>query len=143
MTDGSVNVDDDAGFGLVEIIIAMTIFALLAMAIAPVLLGGVQASVKMASMATATQLVNDGLEQARFGLPKGTACPSPSAPATVLSATDSRGVAFERRTTVRPDTACDTKRRALVSVEVVATQDSALYRAGQVVAEARTVVFLG
>lgn len=134
---------DDAGFGIAEIIIAMTIFALLAMAIAPVLLGGVRASVKMASIATATQLVNDGLEEARSGLPKNTPCPAPSAPTVLLSASDSRGVVFERRTTVRPDTACDATRRALVAVEVVAVADSPLYRAGQVVANAETVVFLG
>lgn len=133
---------DDAGFGIVEIIIAMTIFALLAMAIAPVLLGGVRASVKMASIATATQLVNDGLEETRDALQKSP-CPAPSAPPILLSASDSRGVVFERRTTVRPDTACDATRRALVAVEVVAVADSPLYRAGQVVANAETVVFLG
>jgi len=143
MDESSSSSDADAGFGIVEIIISMTIFALLAVAVAPVLLGGVRSSVKMASIATATQLVNDGLEQARRDLRDNPVCPSASAPAQVTTAADPRGIVFERRTTLRPDTVCDATRRALVSVKVVAVANSPLYRAGQVVADASTVVYLG
>lgn len=132
--------EQDAGFGIVEVIVAMVMFALLALALAPVLIGGIKASVKMTSIATATQFVNEGLESARVSLSE---CPaSPSTP-DISSRTDSRDVELVRTITISPDGDCAITKRALIEVEVAAANDTPQFRSGQVVSSARTVVFIG
>ncbi len=56
---------DDEGFGLVEIMVSMTLFAILLMALAPVLIQSFATSARNASIAYATQLVNARIDAAR------------------------------------------------------------------------------
>ncbi len=57
--------EGDAGIGLVEILIAMMILAIIAIAILPVLMQGLQLSASNATFASATAIVNGQLEDAR------------------------------------------------------------------------------
>ncbi|HRN28264.1 MAG TPA: type II secretion system protein [Terrimesophilobacter sp.] len=56
---------DDEGFGLVEIVVSMLILGLLAISFLPLLIQGMKVTVQNRVLATATQIVNDELEQAR------------------------------------------------------------------------------
>ncbi|WP_111719438.1 type II secretion system protein [Homoserinimonas sp. OAct 916] len=53
------------GFGMIEIIVSMFLIALLAVAFIPLLIQTLQVSVTNTTVATATQLVSDGIEGAR------------------------------------------------------------------------------
>jgi prepilin-type N-terminal cleavage/methylation domain-containing protein len=55
----------DGGFGLVEVVISMFLFAIIAMAALPVLWNGMSISARNAKTATATQLAAKELEIAR------------------------------------------------------------------------------
>lgn len=126
------------GFGIIEVIVSMVIFALLALALAPVLLGGVKASIKMTSIATATQFVNQGLEAARGTV---TSCAPATPPTSDL--TDSRGVLLRRTTTVTPDPGCATNKLVQVQVVVKAVTATSQFSANQTISSARTVVYVG
>ena len=55
---------DDAGFGLVEIVIAMLLLGVVAISFLPVLVRALTVSAQNVTIATATQLVNDQLDDA-------------------------------------------------------------------------------
>ena len=55
----------DTGMGLIEVVIAMFLLALLAMAALPLLIGTLKLSAGNSSVTTATQLVEEQLAQAR------------------------------------------------------------------------------
>ncbi|HEV7564858.1 MAG TPA: type II secretion system protein [Microbacteriaceae bacterium] len=57
--------DDDRGFGLIEIVVAMFILGLLAVATLPILVQGMRLSATNSTLATATQLANQQIEQVR------------------------------------------------------------------------------
>lgn len=76
------------GFGLIEIVISMFLLALLAMAFLPVLVQGVKQSAANATLATATQLVQQSVESAR----SQTTCTGVTS--TSNSVFDSRGVSL-------------------------------------------------
>lgn len=61
----SARTDSDDGFGLVEIVVSMFILALIAIAFLPLLIQGVQVAAQNRTLATATQLIHDQIEQAR------------------------------------------------------------------------------
>ena len=73
---------DDAGFGIAEVLVAMFLLGLIAVALIPILVQGLRVSVQNASLATATQLANQQIEQVR-GL---SACGSIIAATTTASA---------------------------------------------------------
>jgi type II secretory pathway pseudopilin PulG len=56
---------DDSGFGIAEVLVAMFLLALIAVAIIPILVQGLRLSVQNATVATATQLANQQIEQVR------------------------------------------------------------------------------
>lgn len=56
---------DDEGFGLVEIVIAMFLFGIIALALLPMLVTGVQYSTEQSSVATATRQLNALIDDAR------------------------------------------------------------------------------
>lgn len=60
-----LNPAPEGGFGLVEIIVAMLLFGLLAMSFLPLLVMAVKASANNARIATASQLAGQLLEQVR------------------------------------------------------------------------------
>jgi type II secretory pathway pseudopilin PulG len=87
----------EAGFGLVEIVVSMLILALLSMALLPVLVQGMQQSVKNSTLATAVQLANDRIRAAQSQAP---VCVNVATAAGVKSLTDDHGVTLQATTTV-------------------------------------------
>jgi type II secretory pathway pseudopilin PulG len=57
------------GFGIVEVVVSMLVLAILAIAFLPVLIQGIRQSASNASVATATQLVNEKLQLAQASSP--------------------------------------------------------------------------
>ena len=88
--------DDEDGFGLIEIVVSMLILALLAVAFLPLLVQGLKASSSNATLATATQLVNQKMESASAV----STCSGATALGGVSSLTDPRGVTIQVTTTV-------------------------------------------
>ncbi|TFC56941.1 MULTISPECIES: prepilin-type N-terminal cleavage/methylation domain-containing protein [unclassified Cryobacterium] len=85
---------DDRGFGMIEIVVSMFLIALIAMAFIPVLVQGMRLSVVNTSVATATQLVSQNMEQARA---RGTNCADlrTFAAEAISPVVDKRGVSFQ------------------------------------------------
>jgi type II secretory pathway pseudopilin PulG len=84
----------DRGFGMIEVVISMFLIALIAIAFIPVLVQGMRLSVVNTSIATATQLVSQNMEQARA---RGTNCADLRlfAAEAVSAVVDKRGVSFQ------------------------------------------------
>lgn len=61
----SVRAHDDEGFGLVEVVIAVFLLGIIAVALLPVLWNGLVQSSRQASTATATRELNSLIEDAR------------------------------------------------------------------------------
>lgn len=53
---------DSSGFGLIEIVVSMFLFALLAVAFLPLLIDALRATVRNATIATATQIMSEQLD---------------------------------------------------------------------------------
>ena len=96
-TASSIRPSDDEGFGLVEIVVSMFMLALLAMAFLPLLVQGLKQSSANATLATATQLVNERLQLAQA---KGPNCTAVTSVAGSRELTDPRGVIIRVTTTV-------------------------------------------
>lgn len=121
----------DDGFGLVEIVVSMLVLAILALAFLPVLITGIRQAAANATLATATQLVN---EQIRIVQGAGTTCANVTALAGTQDLTDDYGVQIRAVTTVAP---CPTG-TGTVAVGVTATR----LDTGAQIAEAATLVFV-
>ena len=128
------------GFGLVEVVVAMFMLALLALAFLPLLIQGIKQSAQSATIATATQFVHDQLDSARVQAQAG-ACSAITALASTdfrpggTALTDSRGVPLQLS---RTPGACPTPYPSTVSftVKVVRTDT------GQTVSQATTLIFV-
>ena len=57
--------DNDDGFGIAEVLVAMFLLGLIAVAVIPILVQGLRASLSNAAVASATQLANQQLEEVR------------------------------------------------------------------------------
>lgn len=97
---GEVN-DTEDGLGLVEIIVAMFLLALVAVAFLPLLINSLQLSIRNATVATATQILNAELD-ALVATPGTCAAVTAFGAATLSSTTDRRGVEYTPDRTV-PD----------------------------------------
>ncbi|WP_433862091.1 type IV pilus modification PilV family protein [Streptomyces sp. L7] len=62
---GARSAADEGGFGIAEVLVAMFLLAVIAVAIIPILVQGLRLSVQNATVATATQLANQQIEQVR------------------------------------------------------------------------------
>lgn len=117
----SVTRTSEDGLGLIEIVISMFMLALLAIAVLPLLITGLQASVRNTTMATATQLVGKEIEQARLAARSSCATlVATFASVTVSPTTDSRGVVLQP---VRTVSVCPTVFPGTVTVTSVVTGD--------------------
>jgi Tfp pilus assembly protein PilV len=87
----------DEGLGLIEIVVAMLLLAVLALAMLPVLITGMAQSTANTTFATATQLVNTQMQLAHS---RGTLCADIAAMAGTSTLTDPRGVVLTATTTV-------------------------------------------
>lgn len=122
---------DDAGFGLVEVIVSMVILAVIAIAFLPVLIQGMKQSVANSTLATATQLVNERLQLAQAS---GPTCTNVLLVAGEQDFVDDHGVTIHVTTTVG---ACPAA-VGTVEVAVVTTR----LDTSAVLAEADTLVFV-
>ena len=136
-TSSVLDSTNDEGFGLVEIVVAMFLLALLALSFLPLLIQGLEASATNATRATATQMVQARIELARSKPP---VCSSLATDLNGIatSVADSRGVQFVTTTTLG---ACPTALPATVplTVSVGRVGDSA---GDAPLAEAVTLLFL-
>lgn len=93
---------DDEGLGLTEVVVAMFILATLALALLPLLITGMQASVRNTTIAAATQFANDRMSIAQ-AMASNSAQPCidiatlQATPATMI---DARGVELRAVSTV-------------------------------------------
>ena len=101
MTPTDPHPDGDAGFSLVETVIAMVLLALVALAVLPLVLEVTRASATGVRLATASRLVAEQME-AKRAVPN-TICDDRNG-AVVVRTPDPRGGAFETRTNI--DGAC-------------------------------------
>jgi type II secretory pathway pseudopilin PulG len=96
--DRTALLDDEAGFGLVEIVVSMFLLALLAISFLPLLITSLKVTVSNATLATATQLVNQDLEVARSIAATNPNCSSMKTFATatpIAAVSDPRGVVLQ------------------------------------------------
>jgi len=109
---------DELGIGLVEIIISMFLLALLATAFLPILIQGMNTSVRTTTIATASQLAGQQLDQLREF---GTTCSEVSVfdDAVPATTTDERGTVYQPH---RQVAACPTTYPGVVSVRVWVTK---------------------
>lgn len=91
----------DAGLGLAEILVAMFLLALVAVAFLPLLINSLQLSIRNATVATATQILNAELD-ALVATPATCAAVTAFGTAALSSTTDRRGVEYTPDRTV-PD----------------------------------------
>lgn len=120
---------DDHGFGLIEIVVAMFLLAIVSMAVLPLLVQGLKSSSVNATLATATQLANQQIEQVR----SQSLC-SAIVPAT--STVTTQGVTLNVSRTIGPS--CPVSGYPItvpVSVSVTRTDTNA------VITSAKTLVF--
>lgn len=87
----------DAGMSLVEVVVAMLLLAVVAIAMLPLLLAGVERTAQNATRTSAVQLVAERMELAAVAGPD---CASVEALAATRSATDADGRALTLTTTV-------------------------------------------
>ena len=125
---------DDAGIGLVEIIISMFLLALLATAFLPILVQGLTTSVRTTTIATASQLAGEQLDKLRE---LGTTCSEVSVFDDVVQAatTDERGTVYQPN---RQVSACPLLYPGVVSVRVWVTRSGV----SQPLAEATTLFYV-
>ena len=131
--------DDEAGFGLVEIVVALFMLGVLAVAFLPLLIQGLKLSADNATRATATQILHDRLEAARL---QSTSCAAITIAldGTVISEVkDPRGITFQVITDVKTcPTGAALPGTVAVSVEVRRTDDLG----GTPLAQATTLIFV-
>lgn len=87
---------DEAGFGLVEIVVSMFLLALLAVAFLPLLIDAMRATVRNATAATATQIVSEQLDAVAL-IPRTCAGLAAFESAVLPTTTDARGTVYTAR----------------------------------------------
>ena len=128
--------DSEDGFGLVEIIVAIALLGILLMAVAPLLMGGLRVTAKTTTIATATQIVSQELDEAR------------AAPGTVPVSTECISSAVIDAREVRlTSKVCRSAGTRPKIVEVTATVSTAsksyFFPAGLSLASATTEIYTG
>lgn len=121
----------ESGFGLIEVVISMFLLAVLAVAFLPLLVQSLRQSSSNATLATATQLVNERLELVQSA---GGSCSSIGTFAVESTFDDSQGVTIALSTTV--GTCPDATGTVLVTSSATRTDT------GVVLIEAATRVFV-
>lgn len=87
--------ESESGFGMVEIVVAMFLLAVLAVTVLPVLISSLNLSVRNVSLTTSTQLVNQSMDEARGLAATCKALQVYSAESLGLLMTDPRGTVLE------------------------------------------------
>ena len=125
----------ESGFGLIEIVISMFLLGLLAIAFLPLLVTSMRTTIANSTTATATQLVNQQMEQARGA---GDTCVALTAfrTATLSTVTDARGVTYQAQRIVGSCTSVLSDYPTTVSVTVSAVPSTG------VTVSATTLIYL-
>lgn len=126
----------DAGLGLIEIIISMFLISLLAIAFIPVMVSAIRASTLNSTVATATRLVSQAVDEARDR--GATDCASAQLLNAQRDEVDAQGITLRVTTTV--PTLANCVDNSVITVTVVAV-DRADATATPI-ADARTQIFL-
>ncbi|KQV07149.1 prepilin-type N-terminal cleavage/methylation domain-containing protein [Leifsonia sp. Root112D2] len=115
----------EQGFGLIEIIVSMFLLALLAVAFLPVLIQSMKVTATNVTIAAATQLVSQDIEDART---KGSVCANLEAyvAETIPPVIDGRGVSIQvhRQPVVCPSAAAGYPTSVRLSVYATRTGDA-------------------
>lgn len=130
----------DEGFGMVEIVVALFMLAILSISFLPLLIQGLTLSAENATRATATQILHDRLEAVRTQSVKCDTLYS-AINGTATSATvDPRGISFQVKTLVAacPTPAASYPGTVTVTVEVRRLDDLS----ADPLASATTLVFV-
>lgn len=128
-------VGGDRGFGMSEVVVAMFMLALLAVAVLPLLIASAQLSTKNVTLATATQLMNEQMGAVRGLAATCSAISQFSNESLGLVATDPRGTVLR---VVRSHKKCPDSYPGLVEFTALVSVDGS----GQVLARATTSVFV-
>lgn len=100
-----VNTDSDQGLGLVEIMIALFLLAILAVSFLPVLIQGLQLSIRNATLSTASQVLAEELD--RLGaVPRTCADLAAHLAVAPTPTTDARGVVYQPRRSLHAGATC-------------------------------------
>lgn len=91
--------DDDAGFGLVEIVVSMFLLALLAVAFLPLLIDSLRVSVANSKVATANQILSEQLDKIAL-VDRTCAAFAAFDSETIATVTDERGTVYQAARTV-------------------------------------------
>lgn len=138
-TDGQ----KDDGFGLVEVIIAITLLGLLLAAIAPVVLASLTTAAKMSTIASANQVAVSATAKARIELSTVTGCQAwVDAPPPPVEARDDRGRKLLVTTTLDPAAACGPSRVAGFTISVTTAETSYHFDAGATLVETGSYVMV-
>lgn len=124
----------EEGLGLVEVVVAMFLLALVALALLPLLITGMKLAVANTTLAAATQLANDRMTAAQSGSPDCARVNQLSV--DPITTTDARGVVIRAETTVVGD--CPDAGASTVKVETVVTRVDT----GEELASASTLVLV-
>ncbi|WP_166876982.1 prepilin-type N-terminal cleavage/methylation domain-containing protein [Salinibacterium sp. ZJ450] len=128
---------NESGFGLIEIMVSMFLIAMLAVAFLPLLINGLRTTVTNATIATASQLVNEQLDSAR-DVPANCADISAFDDLPVATTTDDRGTVYRPHRTVATCSTDPTVYPSVVKVTAWVTKDGETNR----LAEAVTLIYL-
>ncbi|MGN6219869.1 MAG: type IV pilus modification PilV family protein, partial [Microbacterium sp.] len=110
---------DAAGFSLVEVVIAMFLLGVIAIALLPGLINGIRYSSEQTTVATATRQLNSLIEEAR----RAPSCGALTTAATPKTFQDGAGRDFTTRGTPGPCVPCSAKGGIAVPLTLTATQD--------------------
>ncbi|WP_167042859.1 prepilin-type N-terminal cleavage/methylation domain-containing protein [Salinibacterium sp. ZJ454] len=128
---------NESGFGLIEIMVSMFLIAMLAVAFLPLLINGLRTTVTNATIATASQLVNEQLDSAR-DIPANCTDISAFDDLPVATTTDERGTVYRPHRLVATCATDPALYPTVVKVSSWATKDGETDR----LAEAVTLVYL-
>ncbi|MFC8683393.1 prepilin-type N-terminal cleavage/methylation domain-containing protein [Microbacterium ureisolvens] len=109
-----------AGFSLVEVVIAMFILGIIAIALLPGLVNGIRYSSEQSTVATATRQLNAIVEEAR----QAHSCAGIAAARATQTFTDGAGRDFTTEGPSSPCTPCPGVSGATISLNLTATQNS-------------------
>ncbi|NEN04503.1 type II secretion system protein [Diaminobutyricibacter tongyongensis] len=126
--------EGDEGFTLIEVIVAMFLLAIIALGLIPGLVGALKMSALNSTIATASQLVGQQLDDARSRAATCTALQAYQAE-TIAPVVDARGVSLQpKRTTV----VCPPSYPGVVTINVYVTKTGSTFK----IASATTYIFV-
>ncbi len=124
---------DDAGFGLIEIVVAMFMLAVLSLTFLPILIQGIKQSGENGTRATATQIVQHQMENARA---QSGDCSDVGLLTGTTTVTDTRNVVLVTTVVIG---ACPSSYPGTVQVTATVKKQGS----SQTLASASTLVFVG